>query len=629
MEECDMRDRPYSWIFAAVLVLVGLSIALTGSVAAQSADLVVATDDSGDHTSIQNAINSASDSDRIEIQSGMYGESINIDKNITIFTSGVVNISNQSDISDSTGISISNDAEPEIIGVNVIGWRYGIKYDFSETDWRVRNVTISDVDRGIQSYGSSGDWRVTNTIIEMNDVGISMNENTGNPTVVNTEIEGLRSDDGTGIIASDTSGDPVIKSVKTTNVGPGVRLYQSTGNWTIESSTFIDLREDSVGIDATESAGSWTIEDTMVENTTGEDGVDADDTEGNWIIENITVKNIGKIGIDAENANAPDGPVIRDVTINETDEEGIDIAGSRSDVLITETKVRNTGKGTYNNGIRIEDAVGDWTIEDTIIKNISGEGIDVYKQPASSQATIRNVTVTDTQNHGVNFYNSSGDWTISNSTISDNGWSGVEASDSSGDWTITNTTIQNAEDSLIGARRASGTWKIQESTLRTSGIAINATGAVEGNASYNYWGATDGPSGEFCGEGGEATGNVTVYPYYTDSSLMTLSSATTGGTVQISSSCLIPEDISASNEQKLVLTLSQISADGKSDEITITMPERVSVENVGDPRALGTSYDVDVTNSGDPIKLEVDPDEPKATVDFVLRVPVELSSSGD
>ena len=35
MEECDMRNRPYSWIFAAVLVLVGISIALTGSVAAQ------------------------------------------------------------------------------------------------------------------------------------------------------------------------------------------------------------------------------------------------------------------------------------------------------------------------------------------------------------------------------------------------------------------------------------------------------------------------------------------------------------------------------------------------------------------------------------------------------------------
>ena len=40
MEESDMKNRPYSWIYTAVLVLVGISIALTGGVAAQSTGYV-------------------------------------------------------------------------------------------------------------------------------------------------------------------------------------------------------------------------------------------------------------------------------------------------------------------------------------------------------------------------------------------------------------------------------------------------------------------------------------------------------------------------------------------------------------------------------------------------------------
>ena len=40
MEEFDMKNGMHSWIYTAVLVLVGISIALTGSVAAQSTGYV-------------------------------------------------------------------------------------------------------------------------------------------------------------------------------------------------------------------------------------------------------------------------------------------------------------------------------------------------------------------------------------------------------------------------------------------------------------------------------------------------------------------------------------------------------------------------------------------------------------
>ena len=255
-----------------------------------------------------------------------------------------------------------------------------------------------------------------------------------------------------------------------------------------------------------------------------------DDTGGDWVVENVTVENVGATGINAGDTNATHAPVIRDTTVVGTSDEGIDIAGSKSNVLITGTTVRNTGAGQFNNAIRIEDSVGDWTIKNSTIANISGEGIDAYNQPESSQATIRNLTVTDTQNHGVNFYNSSGDWEIIDSQISDSDRKGVEAGDTTGDWIVSSTTVETTNHALIGASGAAGDWEVHESELSTGDIAINATEAAKGNASYNYWGATDGPSGDFNGSGGAAVGNIAIMPYYINSSLTMLSSEqNTGG----------------------------------------------------------------------------------------------------
>ncbi|WP_165857902.1 right-handed parallel beta-helix repeat-containing protein [Halonotius pteroides] len=564
-----MNDQTYSWISTAVLVLVGLSIAMTGSAAAQSADIVVATDGTGDHSSIQNAIDSASDSDRIKIQSGTYRESINIDKNVVIFTDGIVDISNQSEITDSTGISISDDAEPEIVGVHITGWQFGIDNEFSDNDLEIRNVTIRKVERGILNYGSTGDWRVANTTIETNDVGIDMYDSTGSPAIVNTQIKALSDDSGAGIIATETGGNPVIRSVQITNLSPGIRFFRSNADWIIKSSY---LKQG--GINAYEATGEWKIKDTIIENPgmeSRETGVNARKASGEAVIQNTTIIN-PDIGIDLAETN------------------------------------------------------GNWRIESVILRNTSDDAVEI-DDGFSGKAIIRNTSVR-TADNGINAEKSDGKFVVSNLTVRDTDGDGIDASNATGNATVHDSEFRNMGDKSIDVIDSEGSWQIHESIL-TGGSegTLDAWDAKQMiNASRNYWGAADGPSGTFCGSGGAIGGyNVTMYPYYTDSSLTTLSSATTSGTVQISNSCVIPEDISESNEQELVVTLSQISADGKSDNITITMPEGVSVENVGEPRAIGTPYKVDVTNSGGPIKLEIDPDEPEATVDFVLRVPVELS----
>ena len=578
IEGSDMKNRSYSWISTAVLVLVGLSIVLTGSAAAQSADIVVATDGSGDYTTIQAAIDNANQNNRIQVKSGTYSESFDIDKDLDIVAPNEATIAPPS--SSVSAVAIDSGVEPHLENLTLRGDnRIGLDARSTTGDWTATNLEITGFDFGITTIDSEGNWVVTDTTIE------------------NVSSRGVSADN-------------------------------SAGSWTINSSTIRNVS--GLGVDAYRIQDG-VIKNTKIQNITKNeeddgDGINLYDSSGNWKINNVDISDVERKGINAEETNGTYTPVIQRVTIEGTADHAIDFAYTKSDAQITDSTIRDTG----DDAIEFKRASGDWKVKNVSIEQSDSHGLGALRQPASSTAIIRNLTVLDTKRHGVELYNTSGDFEIVDSHISNSGWSGIELSDSTGDWIVTNSTIENADDFLIGARRATGDWQINESKLATDGIAVNATAAVEGNASYNYWGAADGPSETFCGSGGAIGGyNVTMYPYYTDSSLTTLSSATTSGTVQIASSCVIPEDISESNEQELVLTLSQISADGQSDNITITMPEDVSVKNVGEPRAIGTPYEVDVTNSGDPIKLKINPDEPKATVDFVLRVPVELSSSGD
>jgi hypothetical protein len=491
-----MKDRPYSWIYTIVLVLIGISIALTGSVAAQSGEIVVAPDGGGDYESIQNAVDSSSDGDKIKIKPGTYNQQVEVyTKNVEIYAPNGATLANDSSITADAALRLY--ADVTVSGLTLTDWKYGINAGGSTSDWTADNLTITHSSQGITGYGSSGDWTVEETTIHhASEEGINMQTASGSLTIENTEI---------------------------VDVG---------------------------------------------------DAIDIEDSTGGLLIKSVKIKNVSDDAFDAANISS------------DLDFSGLSITNVRAD-------------GIYFDGT----SSGSASIVDTSIQSVRN---GIHAERAPIHVTVTNLTVDE--------------------TIGD----GIDASNATGDWDVSSSMFTNMNDKSIDAIDSRGKWQVHESILTSGGEgALDAWGAKRMiNASHNYWGAADGPSETFCGSGGAIGGyNVTMYPYYTDSSLTTLSSATTGGTVQIASSCVIPEDISESNEQGLVLTLSQISADGQSDNITITMPEGVSVENVGKPRAIGTPYEVDVTNSGGPIKLEVDPDEPEATVDFVLRVPVELSSN--
>jgi hypothetical protein len=499
------RSRTLGAVFGVCLAVVCLCLAGTGTVAAQSADIVVATDGSGNYTTIQTAIDNAVQNDIIEVRPGTYAESVEVDKDVTIVAPDGASIAPPSGAV--SAVTITDASEPQLENLTITGNnRIGLDARSTTGAWTVTDLQITGVDFGITALSSTGEWVVDDT------------------TIANVETRGISADG-------------------------------SEGKWTINSSTIRDVS--GIGLDA------YRIEAGVIKNSKITDvtqtGINLDDTGGDWVVENVTVENVGATGINAGDTNATHAPVIRDTTVVGTSDEGIDIAGSKSNVLITGTTVRNTGAGQYNNAIRIEDSVGDWTIKNSTIANISGEGIDAYNQPESSQATIRNLTVTDTQNHGVNFYNSSGDWEIIDSQISDSDRKGVEAGDTTGDWIVSSTTVETTNHALIGASGAAGDWEVHESELSTGDIAINATEAAKGNASYNYWGATDGPSGDFNGSGGSAVGNIAITPYYINSSLTTLSSEQdTGGED-------VPED---PTQRALQITDNSDPSDLTQDDVT-------------------------------------------------------------
>jgi hypothetical protein len=114
-------------------------------------------------------------------------------------------------------------------------------------------------------------------------------------------------------------------------------------------------------------------------------------------------------------------------------------------------------------------------------------------------------------------------------------------------WAIRESRIANNSGDGVGANVTSAGWTIHESAIVGNGNAgIHARHAeVAGNASYNYWGARGGPSGDFNGSGDAAVGNLTVTPFYADAAMTTLRN-TTGSTTTCVALAVAGEDATTS-----------------------------------------------------------------------------------
>jgi hypothetical protein len=250
----------------------------------------------------------------------------------------------------------------------------------------------------------------------------------------------------------------------------------------------------------TDSSASPTIEEFTITGYT--DGIDTSDTSGAWTVRNVTIQGVTGDGVDAFDSTG--GWTLRDIRISGTNQTGVEAGFSTGDWTISDSRIQ----GGNQTGVSASFSEGNWVVRDTVI--------------------------TDNRLIGIGGFDSEGDWLVRDSTISNNGLVGVDGSFTEGDWTLDNSTLSRNGDevgfvSLVDARFTNGTWTVRESKLTNptgTGAALNATDASStGDATQNWWGAEDGPSGDFAGSGVAAVGNVTVKPYYTDSALTSLSDA--------------------------------------------------------------------------------------------------------
>lgn len=556
-----------------LVCLSTLFILGTSSAAAQTdADITVALDNSGDYTSIQNAVDNATDGDQIRVEPGIYRQHTEISNNVTLYAPNGATIANTSAVASEygrfdarSGFQIYGEATPTISGFTFTDWRWSISAGGSEGSWTVKNVDIDGGTCGVCAAGTPGNWTVTNSTITVWDgeASISGYDSTGAWRVKNSTIS------GGNLLASQSSGDLVIENTTFVDAPTGASLDDTTGHWRIHSSVFRGLSEEGIEADGSQRG---TIRETTITNI-GDNGLDMETSEGPKLIANTTITDVGGRGIDLEDSTGDF--TIKQTIINTTAEEGVDADGSTGTTMVSGLIVQNTN----DHGLDYENTYGNWTIEDTVIDNTADHGVSAYNQRHPSTGVIRNLTVTNTTNNGINFYNSSGEIAISDTAISDAGGWGIQASSSSGDWNVSNTTITDTSDSLVHAREITGAWQITRSRLLTKDTAVNATDSTEGNASYNYWEAADGPSGDFSGSGGEAVGNVSVNPYYTDSSLTTVSSETGNdgsGDNQIPSDAVYDPDSTAAeydNNTDGEIDITELGAAGGSyatGELSIT-----------------------------------------------------------
>jgi hypothetical protein len=243
-------------------------------------------------------------------------------------------------------------------------------------------------------------------------------------------------------------------------------------------------------------------------------GATLNGSSSSYLVAGITVPN----GSDVE-------PTIEGFTIREYP-YGVWAVGSAGDFRLANLTLRTDG------GVVAAGATGDWTLAGSTVRPARFSGVVAVN--ATGQWAIQNTTIADSPAYGILATNATNAWTLRDSRL-DRNLMGIYAAGAGdlpaagGDWTVRNTTIANSSFDGINATGTTGAWKVTDSRLAgNAGSAIDATGAaIEGDATYNYWGASDGPSGDFDGSGDAAVGNLRVKPYYTDANRTTLSGGST------------------------------------------------------------------------------------------------------
>ncbi|MCD4811279.1 right-handed parallel beta-helix repeat-containing protein [bacterium] len=395
---------------------------------------VITVDDSGgaDFTSIQAAVDAASEGDTIEVRSGTYVENVDVRKRLTLRGEGVVAVqaanlndhvfdvtSNWVNISGvnaygatasgNAGIYVgSGIAHSSISNCAASNNYYGIYLDRSNNNILVGN-TANDNNYGIYLYYSSNNTLTDNNVSLKNGYGIRLSQSNNNALTNN-----IANDCWYGIQVSYSSNNMLNNNMCSNNTY-GIILFGNSYNNTLTYNTMADNRYNfgvAGGIQNIDTSN--TVDSKPIYYLVGEYSKVLDSTSGAGYIGVVNSNNI----------------TIRDITLTNN-------IGSVLFVNTTHSFIENMTVTNNNYGILLYSSNNITLINNNISLNY-GDGLRL------SQSMNNTITCNNANNNGdgISLYSSSNNM-LTDNNVNSNGWNGIYIDCSSNNTLKSNTANNN------------------------------------------------------------------------------------------------------------------------------------------------------------------------------------------
>ncbi|KKQ34741.1 MAG: Cell surface protein, partial [Candidatus Nomurabacteria bacterium GW2011_GWB1_37_5] len=256
------------------------------------------------------------------------------------------------------------------------------------------------------------------------------------------------------------------------------------------------------------------------------------DDAGNTRTVNITASGVVFRGFVVEN-DGSSYPAVRiatnitNTTIKNNDllnaSTGVTLSPDSYENTVTKNKIYSTSSGIFING----------SINNTLsyneIYNNSYDGIEFVGNNDASGNNIAHNNIYDNASYGVAVQGSvsaNPAILIENNTIDNNNVGIYVGSSVVGVSILGNTVTDNINNTSGIEIYSVDQVMIHKNVISNNGGGVDNFSGSTLDATRNYWGAANGPSGEGGGDGDSVGTNVDFAPYYTDEALTTLSDTT-------------------------------------------------------------------------------------------------------
>ncbi len=507
-----ITQNKISVMSGAILFILSLTL-LTPSATVNAATFYVATNGTNTSpydtwakaaTSIQTAIDAASDSDTIMVGSsdgygtGTYTENIIVNKEVTIesengyATTTVIASSANSHVfevtSDDvtiTGFSIygaTGSARSAVYCDTVdnctvqnsrCGWDGSYKnyrgiHLVSSTNCTITNTTTSYNDaEGIFLASSTGATLTSNTASNNSGDGITLDTSSSNTLTGNT----ANSNTYDGIRLEPTSNDNTLtNNTASSNGNNGILIAASTGNELTGNTTNSNVATH--GIILTSSSNNNTLDNNTADYNEG-NGIRLENScSGNTLTSNTVTHNEFGIFLSDSSNNTIDSNIMND-NDGRWDGDGIMLWGSHYNTISN-----NTANNDPGDGIEFYDASNNNVINNTVINsgwgirinyhcshnvlsnNTVNDGVKgiVVEQANSTNNTLSNNTTNNNSEDGIYLYDDTSDNIVYRNTCNGNTNYGIHLNSSSGNFIYLNNTSSNSTSNVYSQGGSTNTW---------------------------------------------------------------------------------------------------------------------------------------------------------------------------